>query len=377
MNQIRVPAEAFPPGESVREDLEERGWSQADLADILGKTPAFVNEIVSGKRGVTTETAQGLAEAFGGSPQYWLNLEASYRLWLKRDRSPDVARRARIYDKAPVRDMIRRRWIEPSRNPEVLEERLLDFLGIASLDDEPVIWPHAARKSTSYADTTPTQTAWLMRARQVAAVVQAGPYNRRNMPVLIRRLRDYMAEPAEARHVPAALAEAGIRFIIIEPLPGSKMDGATLWLDAESPVVVLSMRYDRIDYFWFTLMHELRHVEREDGLKGNTPVDADLGNDGPKNLPDFEIAVNQEATESLVPSDRLDDFILRTGPFFQKKRIIGFATLQGIHPGIVVGQLQRREQIGYSQSRDLLVKVREILTRAALTDGWGQHITVS
>jgi HTH-type transcriptional regulator/antitoxin HigA len=86
MTNQRVPAEAFPPGDSIREELEEREWSQADLADILGETPAFVNEILSGKRGITPETALGLSEALGGSPQYWLNLEASYQLWLKRNR---------------------------------------------------------------------------------------------------------------------------------------------------------------------------------------------------------------------------------------------------------------------------------------------------
>ena len=74
----RRPAEAFPPGEFLREELEARGWSPADLADILGCAPEIVNEIIAGKRGISPDTARGLAEAFGTSPDLWLNLEATH-----------------------------------------------------------------------------------------------------------------------------------------------------------------------------------------------------------------------------------------------------------------------------------------------------------
>ena len=51
------PAEAFSPGEFLREELEERGWTQADLAEIMGRPLVLVNEIIAGKRGITAETS--------------------------------------------------------------------------------------------------------------------------------------------------------------------------------------------------------------------------------------------------------------------------------------------------------------------------------
>lgn len=86
MNLQRIPAEAFAPGEYIREELTERGWTQLDLAEIMGQPPQVVNEIVAGKRSITPETARGLGDAFGTGAQLWMNLEASYQL----SRVPDV-----------------------------------------------------------------------------------------------------------------------------------------------------------------------------------------------------------------------------------------------------------------------------------------------
>src|SRR2546430_7731263 len=57
-----------------------------------------------------------------------------------------------------VKEMVRRRWIEPSSNIDVLEKRVLDFLGLPTLDDEPLLWPYAARKATSYQAVSPARS---------------------------------------------------------------------------------------------------------------------------------------------------------------------------------------------------------------------------
>ena len=95
----RIPAEGFPPGEFISEELEERGWSQADLADILGKTPAMVNEIIKVKRRITHEVAEGLAAAFGTSAEYWTNLETAYQFWLLRrgQTRPPISQRTTLH----------------------------------------------------------------------------------------------------------------------------------------------------------------------------------------------------------------------------------------------------------------------------------------
>lgn len=94
MKVKRMIAEAFPPGEFIREELAARGWSQTDLATIVGRPLQTINQIVNGKKEVTPETAVALGAAFGTGAEYWLNLESQYRLWLAGDPDPGIAKRA-------------------------------------------------------------------------------------------------------------------------------------------------------------------------------------------------------------------------------------------------------------------------------------------
>ncbi len=89
------PAEAFPPGEYLREELESRGWTQAQFAKIIGRPLQLVNEIINGRKRITEKTALQIGAALGTSARVWLNLENNYRLWKAKDPDPAIARRAR------------------------------------------------------------------------------------------------------------------------------------------------------------------------------------------------------------------------------------------------------------------------------------------
>jgi len=87
-------AEVFPPGEFIREEIEARGWTQNDLAEILGRPLAAVNQIIKGKRAITPKTARELGAAFGTSAELWLNLETAWRLSLAEEADPEIRKRA-------------------------------------------------------------------------------------------------------------------------------------------------------------------------------------------------------------------------------------------------------------------------------------------
>jgi HTH-type transcriptional regulator / antitoxin HigA len=371
----RMPVEVFPPGDFIREELEERGWTQEVLAEVLGTSLRLVNEIITGRRTITPATAQALGEAFDTGPTVWMNLESAYRLSQVKPRDDMVARRAKLYGMAPIKEMIKRNWIEHSPNIDVLEDRVKRFFEIESLDDTPSIFPHAARKSTSYEATTIAQCAWLIRARALAKAVHAVPYTDRRLRDGLVHLRSLLKDKEEARHVPRVLAEAGIRLVLVEALSGSKIDGAAFWLDAKSPVIALSLRYDRVDGFWHTLLHDLMHIVHKDVTSSDQPlVDVDLigeGSAGTQHRPEFEQRADRETADFLVPEAKLQNFIARVRPLYSKKKIRAFAASLEVHPGIVVGQLQHRGEIPFSHSRDMLEKIRDVLCDAALADGWG------
>ena len=117
-------AEVFHPGEFIKEELEARGWSQLDLAEVLGRDAILVNQLIKGKRSISPETAKGLGDAFQTGAQYWLNLETAYQLHKVTSGSSGsddtVTRRAKLYGKFPVRGDGQARLDRTNRQRDVL-----------------------------------------------------------------------------------------------------------------------------------------------------------------------------------------------------------------------------------------------------------------
>jgi HTH-type transcriptional regulator/antitoxin HigA len=363
----RKPAEVFPPGDFIRDEIEARGWTQGDLAQIMGRPAQAINELISGKKQITPETALGLARAFGDDDaMYWLNLENVYRLSRARPADEAVSRRGILYTRFPVREMMKRGWVEPSENIDVIEHRACRFYSIKNINEQPH-FPHAA-KAARYDERTPLQWAWLYRASQLAQAMEVASYSEQKLRVALAKLRELLIAPEEIRQAPRILAEAGVRFVIVEFLPGAKIDGAAFW-QGNIPVIALSLRFDRVNNFWFVLRHEIEHILNKDGLVIDVELPESLQRKDA--LPPEEVRANVAAGEFLVPRTELDGFIVRVRPLYSEQRILLFAKRLGVHPGLVVGQLQFREEVPYTHFHKYLVRVREIVTQTALTDGWG------
>jgi HTH-type transcriptional regulator/antitoxin HigA len=358
------------PGEQVREELEKRGWTQSDLARIIERPLPSVNEIIGGKRAIMPEMAIALGVAFGNGAEYWTKLEADYRLELAdRQSAGGVAHRARLFDMAPVKEMEKRGWIRAATNASEIEAELCRFFEIGSIDQEPRILV-ATKRSLASDPLTPSQRAWCFRARQLARVVHAEKFNPALMDQCQTRLRELAAFPDTAKDVAQVLAGFGIRFVVIEPLAGSRIDGAAFWLSPTEPAIALSIRFDRIGSFWFALAHEIAHIKN-----GDASVDAELV--GERAMPseaksDVERIADDGAAKLLVPPEKLQSFITRVGPLYSKTRINQFAHVMKIHPGVIVGQLQHRGEVGWNATHGVLAKVRAFVTSTALTDGYGK-----
>lgn len=372
-----IPAEVFPPGEYIRDELEARGWTQQDLALILGRPANAVNQIIAGKRSITPETAKGLAAAFGTSADFWMNLENAYQLaQVEADDEDEVAHRARLYSVAPVNEMTKRGWLEPA-DVAGIDSQLKRFFDTADLDSIPA-FAMAARKSSSYSVTSVPLRAWAFRAIRLARTVSAGPFNPDALAAKLPQLRGATLEPNNLRKLPLLLASWGVRLVLVQHLEKTRVDGAALWLDERSPVVALSLRYDRIDYFWHTLIHELVHVKRGDGSIDSDIVPDAKGEGGSVVLDALEERTNAETCEVLVPQEKLNSFIIRTAPLYSRDKVVRFAQANGVHPGVVLGQLHHRylktgQGIHPKNLRDLLVPIRQHILTHTITDGWGHQ----
>lgn len=365
---VFVPAEPFPPGEYLQDEIDAREWTIDDLAEITGITKRQLINVLKGKSAVTPESAKAFAEAFGQEAQTWMNLQIAYELANTAQEDRQIARRAKVFAKVPVRELKRRGWIAGVSDIADLEGEVCRLLGIQAIDDLPSL-AVAAKKGTTYDADTASQIAWYCRCRELANGISAAKYSDSNWTLGVEKLLALTEHEANVRLVPKVLAEMGVRLVLVQHLRKTRVDGVALWLDEYSPVIGLSLRYDRIDNFWFTLLHELVHIKYRD----ESPVDVDV-QDAQENLPFIEQRANDEAANYLVPKDKLESFVDRVRPHFYQTKVVQFAQARKVHPGIVVGQLQRHPQgLEYTQLRKLLVKIREFVVGNALTDGWQQN----
>lgn len=366
-----------PPGHFIRDELEARGWSQRDFAWVLGVPEQAVTMILNGKRGISPDMAKAMGGAFDVHPDFFANLQRAYDMGRAREPDPSVARRARILGSYPIREMIKRGWFEDTSDTQLIEAQVARFFEVGSVNDVPHL-AHAAKR-TCYDDIPPAQLAWLFRVKQMANTTAAPRYSGKALREALPRLRRLLSEPEEARHVPRVLSECGVRFVLVESLPGAKIDGVCFWLNSSAPVIGMSMRHDRIDHFWFVLRHELEHILEKHGHNAAPILDVELEGERAGNsdvVPEQERVANAAASEFLVPRKDMLSFIARKSPFFAERDVLGFAVRMQIHPGIVVGQIQNHTK-RWDFLRKYLVKIRQFVAPTAIVDGWGQVAPVS
>ena len=267
--------------------------------------------------------------------------------------------------------MIRRGWLADA-DAANLELQMARFFEVSSAEDIPHL-PHAGKKPR-YDEIPPAQLAWLFRVRQIARSITVVEFSSEKLRAALSDLRRLLTSPENIHHIPCILAECGVRFILVEPLPQGKIDGVCFWLDPNSPVIGMSLRYDRIDNFWFVLRHEIEHVLQRHGQADEVGMIDELeGNraavDGP-DLPAEELIANKAAAEFCIPRHEILEFIAQRSPYISEREVLSFAKRLDVHPGLVVGQIHSRTG-RYDFLRRYLVKVRQFILPDAITDGWG------
>lgn len=362
------------PSELVRQQLEQHGWTQSDLAFALGTTAASVNQVLNDKRSMTSAMAKAIGAALGVDPLALMRLQAERDLNAAKEPDPIIATRGRILSCYPLREMLKREWIQPREQwtPGELEDAVAGFFGKSSLEEVPHI-SHAAKR-TPVDHIPPAQLAWLFRVRQIAEEMPTPSYSKTYLADAIDLMKEYRANREDIRHVPRLLSEAGVRLVLVEGLPGSKIDGVCLWLNDSLPVIGMSLRFDRIDNFWFVLIHECTHVLHGHG-RAVPIVDSNLESASSADSEEEQLA-NSFAAEFCVPQARMNSFYLRKNPFFSEKDVLAFSKIIQVHPGMVVGQLQKRIN-RYNFLKNYLTPVKDLLENDAMIDGWGHYVPVA
>ena len=317
--------------------MDQAGLTPRDLVPFMGSR-AKVSEVLSGKRDITMSMARALHKHLGISADVLL-------------REPGAAFDAAFDDidphRFPLKEMAKRKWIPDMPdllgNAEELVRGLMERAGGRETAAAGLYRKNDHRRINAKTDEYALR-AWCW---QVLATANAHPPDADYAPGTVTpdflkhvaQLSPSEVGPRQARDF---LAEHGIALEVVEHLPRTHLDGAALRLGNGRPVVGLTLRYDRIDNFWFCLLHELAHVGLHfDGGDDDAFVDdltlRDLGGaDGDSK----EAQADQWAEEALIPQSVWEASGVREGPTAMS--VLNLAYEAAVHPAIVAGRVRHK-----------------------------------
>ncbi len=344
-------AKKFGPGYFIREQMEIRGWIQEELADVLGLSTKHLSSILQDKQSLSIENAKKLSSAFNISPQYWLNLDSDYRLWLEQEKKANtsvVKTKSIIYSRMPVRDMMKKGWIKQTRDIKKLTNEVKKFWGIKELDFqflEKTVLPHC-KKSEAYNQFNASYAAtWFQMARKYSEGINVPAYNKQKLETLYKNISEYTNNENGISLFLNDLQNCGVKFFVLPHLEKTYLDGAAFFHKG-NPVVVYTARYKRIDNFWFTIAHEIAHV-----LKHlNDKISFVLDNLHEKTNDKQELEANDLASKRL----KHKEILKFTEPFFSYltvDKIEECSHILNIHPAIIIGALAFNEKISFRNQK--------------------------
>lgn len=343
------------PGDTLLETIESLDITQAELARRTGRTVKLINEIIKGKAPISAETAIQLDKVLGIPASFWNNLEKNYQEEIsERKHKKELESCTDWLKKFPIKNMIREKYMNKMDNDVDQLSELLRFFGVASTKSWDTLWDAKVqfRQSPTFESDKYAVIAYLRKAEIEAMKIKCAPYDKENFSTAISELRNLTNETEPQKFVPQLIntcAAAGVAIVFLPELKGIHLSGATKWLSSNKAMIVLSLRHKRNDHLWFTFFHEAGHVILHAKKK--------VFIESKKHLSELnaEHEANNFAANVLIPQHEYKEFVEEHGKIISAVEVISFAKSINIHPGVVVGRLQRDKIIPYSNLNKLII----------------------
>lgn len=335
----KYPIEPPDPIDAILFRMQEKGLKQADLVPYFG-TRSRVSEVLARKRALSVNMIRALSVGLGISAETLVGLS-----------EPKQKPEEIDWSKFPIKEIVSRGWIRElsAKNKQSVEEAVKEFISDVGLQFGGVSFRRSINGEAYSPSTKYALYAWLARVIRKAREDKSKLGIFDNSVFSSNFLRE-LAQLSWFDHGPLLavefLAKHGIAVIIEPQLKGTLLDGAALKDEDGMPIIALTLRQDRLDNFWFTLLHEIAHL-----WKHTSVSDVFLDDTEAQSEDHREIEANRIARESFIPRivwKRSDAYLTPT-----KENIDKLSRELKIHPAIIAGRL-RRELNNYTQFNDVV-----------------------
>ena len=329
----RFPMDAPDPIAAIKFRMEQLGKSQSDLAPILGSR-SKVSEVLSGKRELTLKMIRALHE----------HLQIPADVLIREGGTLPTAPVGIDIERLPLREMAKLGWISPLLDiKDRAEEIVLGLIEKAGGRNglPQALFRQGGARSNAKMDVHALQ-AWCLHVLGQARAAGLENQHRKgsiNFEFLeeVARLSTFREGPKLARE---KLAQHGIALVVAPHLSKTYLDGAALWTKEQVPVVGMTIRYDRLDNFWFCLLHELAHLGR------HIP-----NGDGEVFIDDLQLRERDHAVDDAREREAdewaqnalIDPALWRDHPARQHPsvtNVVDLAHQAKVHPAVVAGRIR-------------------------------------
>ncbi len=332
----RHPIGLPDPVSAIMFRMDQANLTSRDLTPFIGSR-AKVSEVLSGKRVITMSMARALHRHLG-IPADVLLQEPGASL---PDTPPGLE-----FTRFPLKAMANAGWIPHVQNlkdqAEELVTGLMERAGGRAFAAAPLYRKNDSRRINAQTDDYALR-AWcwqvLAQAKEKPPLIeyQTGAVS----PQLLRQVAQFSVLEDGPAHAKKFLAQHGVGLEYVKHLPRTHLDGSALRLPDGRPVIGLTLRYDRIDNFWFTLLHELGHVGLHlDDCSGEVGFVDDLSLRGVESGrgDTKEQEADQQAQDALIPQEIWDAGVILKNP--APMAVLQMASKADVHPAIIAGRVR-------------------------------------
>ncbi len=328
------PDYAVPPGATLKETLEVKGLSQADLALRTGLAEKTVSQIINGIAPITYETAAKLELVLGTPARFWNAREHSYRETLVRiEETERLAKEVEWLKELPLNVLADKGHIKKDDDKRSVVRQALHFFGVSSVSAWQDVWgrPCAQYRGATTQKKRPGYVAtWLRLGELAAESVSCEPYNAQRFREALRELRSLTAgSVAEwCKEVIAKCAAAGVVVVFVKEIAKAGVSGVARWMTKDKALIQLSLKYKTDDQLFYSFFHEAGHIL----LHGKRKVFVEDGQG--ETVEEHE--ADSFAADILIPDDQT-----RAMQYLKdSSAVVHFAKMLDIAPGLVVGRMQ-------------------------------------
>ncbi len=336
------------PGEVLKRELRARGIQQKEMAARIGMKAPHFSELLCGKRPLSIETAQKISRELGLPTESLMNMQVNYQLAHKASNEDleeqEAQKRLEEYDLIMDIKLISKRldirYEKPYRKVLQTIDGMLRLSEPKELERQCAGW---FRKSEKTGLDERMILTWVTLAKYFAMQqTLTGTFNRNNVPELKRKLSGILHKNENVETlVSKTLSEYGIRFGIVEKVPRASIDGYSFIQDG-IPAIVVTKRFDRIDNFAFSVLHELGHIDLHLTSDGEQKISLVTNDEYGESLEERE--ANQYAADALIDKRvwvTIPPASLPLNPYIIQKKYSHWADLQGLNKWIVLGRVSK------------------------------------